>query len=293
MPVPRERFTQTYELTKDRPPPMRWRDYATLVRREWTKLLASDPGEKAIQKFLEQHPSMVPGPLSALGRLSSGHGPFPDALVTQPPLKALGGRTPDFVWLSRDSSFFNPVFIEIEDPAKPWLTRKGVPRAELTEALNQLRRWREWFDVPANRLTFLDHFEVPLVFRERKFQPIFVLIYGRRDSRSRELSNLRADLSKQDQFVVPYDHLKPDPEASQFLCVKNTTGRYRAVSFPPTVELGPASAEYLRLISGREAVIRANPLISVERKTFLIERLPYWDRYAEDGGGIFKPGHRE
>lgn len=289
----RERFRQRYEIREDRPPPMRWSQYAKIVSQEWRQLLASNPGENAVQKFLEQHPSMVPGAFSALGRLSSGHGPFPDALVTQPPLKALGGRTPDFVWLSRDSSFFNPVFIEIEDPSKPWLTKKGIPRAELTQALDQLRRWREWLDIPANRSTFLDHFQVPLTFRERKFQPIMVLIYGRRESRSKEINKLRADLSKQDQFVIPFDHLRPDPEAANFLCVKNTTGQYRAVSFPPTVELGPATARSWSIVGGRERLVRANPLISQERKRFLIERLAYWDRYAEEGEGIYSAGHRE
>jgi hypothetical protein len=272
---------------------MSWSSYARDLQAEWAGLLASNPAEKGIQEFLERHPSMVPGAFSALGRLSSGHGPFPHALISQPPLKALGGRTPDFVWLSRDSSFFNPVFIEIEDPAKPWVTRKGVPRAELTQALDQLRRWREWLDVPSNRQTFLDHFQVPLMFRKRKFQPIFVLIYGRHDTRSDEVNKLRASLTAHDQYVIPYDHLKPDPAAADFLCVKNARGTYQAVTFPATATMGPATASSWALVHGLPKAIKRNPQITPERKRFLIKRLDYWNEYARDDGGIFRPRDRE
>src|SRR4051812_3539752 len=103
------RFEITYEMTANAPPPMAWQQYDREVKRQWKELLGGDPEEPDVHRFLEQHPSLVPGAFSALGRPTSGHGPFMDALITKPPLQALGTKIPDFMWMSRDSAFFNPV----------------------------------------------------------------------------------------------------------------------------------------------------------------------------------------
>jgi hypothetical protein len=273
--------------TQSGPPPMEWQEYKRRVQAAWQALLDSSPGEPAVQSFLEQHPSLVPGSHSALGRLTSGHGPFPSALITQPSLAGLGERTPDFVWISRDSAFLNPVFIEIEDPDKPWITQKGEQHHKLTQALGQLRQWREWFNDPVNRQVFFKKFQVPDLFTRRKWEPIWVLIYGRQRDDER-IAKLRADLQDKTQRVIPYEHLEPDPEARDFMCVRNTTGRYRAVSIPATVRLHPGSAEDWALIEGKETAASASEWMTPERRDFLVERFPYWDAWARDGGRAWR-----
>lgn len=276
-------FEKTYALAPDPPPPMQWDDYERRVLDAWRELLARRPEEVEVQTFLEAHPSMIPGAFSALGRMKSGHGPFMNAVVSQPPLMAKGAHVPDFLWMSRDSSFFNPVFIEIEKPGKPWMNKNGVQSGPLTQALDQLRRWREWLHDPVNQQVFLDRFQVPQLFRRRSFEPLFVLIYGLRDSDPEAISKLRVGLKRPDQFVIPYEHLAPDRDCSDFICIKHRRDGYRAVAFPPTVRLGPATAEDWSHVSGREAAIEKSALISEERKAFLTGRLAYWDDHARNG----------
>jgi hypothetical protein len=74
-------FECTYELRHDGPPAMQWNAYRTTGMTEWAKLLAENPAEDEVQRFLEQHPSLVPGTLG-LGA-ADNHGPFFDSLVSQ------------------------------------------------------------------------------------------------------------------------------------------------------------------------------------------------------------------
>jgi hypothetical protein len=137
----------TYEIREDAPPPMPWPHYVERVVPQWEATLAAG-GEKPIQVFLERHPALVPGAYSSFGRLKSGHAPFPRAVVTQPPLRGMESKTPDFMWISTDSGFLSPTLIELEDPNKPWVTGKGQQHHQLTEALDQIREWRRWFNDP-------------------------------------------------------------------------------------------------------------------------------------------------
>jgi len=218
--------------------------------------------------------------------MSSGHGPFPCALIAQPPLKGLTGRTPDFLWISRDSSFLNPVFIEIEDPDKKWLTDKGKQHHDLTYALDQLREWKEWFNDPLHRRLFFEYYEVPRLFRIRAWQPIFVLIYGRQAEDRTKVPKLRAHLRDQDRLVIPFEHVKPDPDAKDFLCARNTNNEYEALSIPPTLELRPGYAEAWRIIKGKETAALRCEWATIERRNFLAERFPYWDAWAANGSLI-------
>ena len=263
---------------------MAWDEYSRRVDAEWHHLLEARPGERAIQAFLEQHPSLVPGSHFAFGRLSSGHGPFPGALITQPGLSAIGQRIPDFLWISRDSAYLNPIFIEIEDSEKLFLTRDGNQHHDLTYALGQLRSWREWFNDSVNQQVFLKRFQVPKLLAERRWAPLWVLIYGRQGNDPR-IPKLRADLRRRNEIVIPYEHLKPQRAARDFICVRNEDGRYEAVSIPPTARLHPAHAEEWSLIRGKEVAAAKSTWMTVERRAFFAERLAYWDEWARRGAG--------
>jgi hypothetical protein len=137
------------------------------------------------------------------------------------------------------------------------LTAGGKPHHQLTYALDQLEEWKDWFDEPANKQIFSDTYEVPDIFRRRKWEPIWVLVYGRREENPDGVRKLRARLCTRSRIVIPYEHLEPDEDARDYLCVKRTRGRYVAVGVPPTVRLGPAYAEDWALIAWRRARWRA------------------------------------
>lgn len=70
--------TYTYKMAPQAPPPLDWEIYAKRLLTKWQVLLASPAlKERAIQKFLEQHPCMVPGAFTTAGIPQSGHYPQP------------------------------------------------------------------------------------------------------------------------------------------------------------------------------------------------------------------------
>jgi hypothetical protein len=269
----------------DGPSPMEWEEYEPWLRQAYAEFLSSDPPEDAAQAFLEQHPSLVPSPFPTFNGTSGGHGPFPDAVIAQPPLQGLGKRIPDFMWLTRNTALFYPVLVEIEAPTKRWFS-KGRPSAHLTAALDQFREWREWFNVPANVQTFFDSYRVPLIFRRRKFMPLYVLVYGRRTEGPEEVGKLRAEFQRADQFLMTFDHLEPHSKARDFITVRarGDGGPFTATAMPPTARLNPTYVEDWTLIRGRDQVIQANEMISPERKAYLLERLAAWDAWAAQRG---------
>lgn len=262
---------------------MPWAEYEKRVRTEWAALLQSAPPEAEVQRFLERHPALVPGAHIGLGSIKSGHAPFPCALITQPTLQGLGEKTPDFLWIASDSAFLNPVFIEIERPDKRWLTKKGHAHHHLTQALHQINTWDEWFDRPANRQIFYDAYQLPRHLRTRKWKPIWVLVYGRREEHPEAVSKLRAHFQSETKKIIPYEHLEPDADASDYLCVRQSGGRYVAVTVPPTVRVGPFFAEDWSLVENKEEAASATAWSPDARKQFLTERFGYWDAWAATG----------
>lgn len=285
--MPSDALSITYEMHPDPPAPMATDEYVKRVATSWADVLAGDPREATVQEFLERHPLMVPGAHLGLGRMhKSGHAPFPSALISQPPLRGLTSRVPDFLWMASDSVFLNPVFIEIEAPRKRWVTASGQQHHELTQALNQLAEWSEWLDHPLNRQLFLESFRIPPMLRERKWQPVFVLIYGSRNEDPAGVARLRSRLTTQTQHVIPYEHLEPDPECDDYPCVRLGHDGYEAISVSPTMRLGPGSAEDWTRITQKEQAVAQNPWLSQERRAFLLERMPYWDTWGRHGRGI-------
>lgn len=141
---------------------MPWEEYESVVLTEWRALLNSiqDGEEKRVQEFLEMHPCMIPGAYSL--PLPSGHYPFPAAAISQPSLKGLPTKKPDFLWMATDSGTFHLVLVEIETPTKKWFTEKGIPHSNLTQAQSQLASWKQWFDIPENKALFFRAFKFRL-----------------------------------------------------------------------------------------------------------------------------------
>ena len=73
-----------------------------------------------------------------------------------------------------------------------------------------------------------------------------------------------------------------------------SSGRYTAVSVPPLFTLNPHAAERLLAIDGIDDCLRSTPLISEQRREFLISRIPYWHKWAQAGArGVINGGDAE
>jgi len=278
--------SKTYQLHPHPPAHLPWSEYAQRLHKEWVSLLDSSESaqEANVQEFLECHPCMLPGPFGLLGE--SGHHPYPGAVITQPVLQGLDLKRPDFLWLAQDSGTLYPVLIEIETPHKKWFTQKEVQHADLTKGLTQLATWRAWLERPENRAIFLSFYNLPLWMREKAFHPIFVLVHGRAKEFEHKprLNAMRLQLSRQNEVLMTFDRLVPQEKARELWCVKKDQDNYCAVSVPPVTTLGPNLASYRSIIRNRDCAIAKSEWLGSERKTFLTDRLGYWDEWTFSGG---------
>jgi hypothetical protein len=284
-------FGHAYDLRTDAPPPMAWDTYKALIHQEWSELLEwvtqQDSFEEgAIQRFLEQHPCLIPG---AFPEGTTSHWPYPSAVITQPPLTGLRTRIPDFMWLATDSAGVYPTLIEIESPNKPWWTEKSeVPHHQFTQAWDQLEQWKTWFADPLNVQNFQRTYRLGWPVAGRPIKPRYWLIYGRRAEANRSdwLMQRRAAKGDDDMMAMTFDRLAPQADASNFLCVKMDVDQYVAVTVPPTLRLGPCDAHSLANIKEKGAAVARSPYLNADRKQFLMERFPYWDGLAVKGIGV-------
>ena len=97
---------------------------------------------------------------------------------------------------------------------------------------------------------------------------------------------MRSHHQAPDERFMSYDHLKPDENLRDAVTARVDGRGYRAVSVPPTLRLGPFQADDLVAVRGKEAAVRANPLMPAERAAFLESRFLYWDKWSRTGGGI-------
>jgi hypothetical protein len=187
------------------------------------------------------------------------------------------------MWLTRNSEDLIPVLIEIEAPAKRWLTDKGDRTFQLTHAEGQLADWRQKLDDPDGRSQFADLYEFPQQWAQRfNLVPRFMLIYGRQSEFSERPDWNRKRRGLRDPSVdeMTYDRLRPLAGSANAITVRIGRGNdlvaRRAVAIPPTFQLGPTNASAVARINGLADAITANELISDDRRGFLLERLPYW-----------------
>jgi hypothetical protein len=276
---------RSYELKADVPPPMNWDEYERIISAKWQALLKSEDSkaERNVQEFLEQHPCMIPGPFGLIG--TSGHSPWPAAMISHPILPGLSARIPDFMWIARTSDRVSPILIEIESPHKRWFTSAGMPRSELTQARDQITEWMIWFDKPQNVIQFREIYSVDRDLGS--LRPFFLLIYGRRAeaNRSTALHAKRASMARPNELLMTYDRLMPQRGACQYLCVKINARGYRAITIPPTLRLGPNCADELALIRDKSEAADRSPYLSEGRRKFLTERFPYWDAWSQKASG--------
>ncbi len=169
-------------MKKSRHSAWNWDRYERKIIKEWQSLLDNQKQykESDFQSFFEKNPCFLPLPFE-----EGAHGLFPTAVISQPILSGLVSKIPDFLLLSRDSASFYANFIEIEDPNKPWATQSGQQSAQLTQAINQIKDWKSWFQNGNNKQKFIDEYQIPHdLIKGRSFEQRYILIYGRRNDPS-------------------------------------------------------------------------------------------------------------
>ncbi len=286
---------RTYKIEHG-PAAVQMQEYAAEVEGAFRELLESDPSEPELQEFLERNPALVPG--ARTPGVPSGRSPLHEALITQPRLPGLKTKIPDFMWISSHSETWYPTLIEIERPGKRIFRSRGRLTADFTEARNQLAQWRVWFGEPENVQKLVAEYGIPDELTRRLSTALhMILIYGRRSEFVDDpvLSKLRGSLLPgRDEELVSYDRLRVDVDLRDCITVRCTgSGTYKAVAVPPVFTLGPSSAARLLQIEDMEPVIRKSA-IGESRKGFLIERLPYWRKWAASARhGFHAPSDRE
>ena len=274
-------FDVTY--TQERgPAAIDFEEYSKLAMAEYHTLLETNPLEPAVQDFLERHPSMVPGAWTP--GTKSGHGPLYHALITQPTLPGFGSRIPDFMWLSNHSGAIYAAIVEIERPGKRLFTRSGTPTAEFAQAYNQLTQWRVWFDSPANKQSFLDHYGISEQLRSKMFDLHLIMVFGRRSefNDSSVLSKHRGFLTAgRNEELMSFDRLQPDPTLHNVVTVSPLGNAiFSAKYVPDTFVTSPFNAHDLKPMRHLANAIDRNHNISPERRTFLKRRVVYWVAWA-------------
>ena len=275
----------TYSIKRGPDRPL-FEEYSHRLTADFSTLLSKGPSERAVHQFLNRTPSLVPGARTPGGSVK---GLLHSALITEPELPGFRSHFPDFMWIVADSGTWYPTLIEIESPTKKLFTRAGVPRAEFTQARNQLTQWRAWFEKPSNRHLFIELYGIPARWCDSmNCQPRRILVYGRRAEFETipGLAKLRSGLVGHDEELMSFDRLAPDPSLELIVTVRAIgEGRFHAVSVPETFGIRPVEADDLKRIDGLSEAIDQNRAMPVARKTFLKERIEYWRKRDSPTGG--------
>lgn len=280
------------------PSPTSVEEYASDIHNRFLRLIESDPPEPDVQSLLEHNPALVPG--ASTPGVPWKQAPLFDILITQPNLPGLKCSFPDFLWIPFHSKNWYPTLVEIERPSKKIFTSKGIPRAEFTQARNQLAQWRTWFNDPANVKKLIAEYGIPdaiTQYSSMKLSMILIYGWGSEFKSDPVLSKHRDSLLPgPDEELVSYDRLHVQTDLRDVITVRAIeSGIYRAIAVPPTFTLGPHEADRLLRVRDLESAIKKSP-IAKARKAFLLKRLPYWREWAARDHGILDtddPGYYE
>jgi hypothetical protein len=148
-------------------------DYRRLTE-NFKKLLGAQCSEQVYQDFLERYPAYVPR------EFIQNHGVHFSLILRK--VKFGNEYVSDFVYLSKSSGDWNVVLVELEKPQSRFFKDdKSNLHEDFLTGIQQIGRWRAWFEEPANRAYFLDKtlgfLRVPL--RDNPCRIKYVLVTGR------------------------------------------------------------------------------------------------------------------
>ncbi|HCE2832547.1 TPA: DUF4263 domain-containing protein [Vibrio parahaemolyticus] len=157
--------------------------------------------EQVYQTFLEDNSLLIPR------AFVQNHGIHMELVFRKFPLGT--AYKSDFMFLTKSSSDWHAVHIEIEDPNKKIFTKNGCFTAEFNAAVQQVNSWAGWLSHPKNQQTFETDIEIikkPLGHNPVKHK--FVLVYGRRNELNTQTKRDQFGAIKTADFsVMTYDSL--------------------------------------------------------------------------------------
>lgn len=255
--------------------PWSWERYETYLNEEWPVVLEkSGDDEKKLQYFLERHPCLLPGGEASLESIGGHHGPYPGAVISQPRLSSDKEYRPDFLWLTKYSDAFIPVFIELERATKRWFRKDGKVTSQLKDAIYQVAEWKSWLEYPENLLQFYKMFGISDAIRDYlKIDPAYFLIYGRREEFFLTNYN-RNRISIQPDWLEwsTYDRLKPNYDSRNWITIKILKGKWTAISIPPTFDFEMVEdLHFEKLVDLDKAIIESTLISNIRKKRLLRE----------------------
>lgn len=274
-----------------RPMALAWEQYSDKALSDWHSLLSQEPEEDEVQRFLELHPSMIPGGSGDIGP-GGHHGSDMGAVFRRPKLTGEGRAfEPDFMWVTRSTSLVTPVLIEIEKPSKRWFRKDGRPASAFTEAHDQLNDWRSWFARAANRALFRERFLfLSEKYEDRPIVPQYVLIYGRESefrpggghANPSELRYKRDLQRGADESFMTFDALRPRFDHSNSMTLTMTALGPKIHAFSPVYGTGPHLGEGALFLGDPHDGLGRTVMISDERRAYLGKRWAHWQQYERE-----------
>lgn len=282
------RNTVVPDTDPERPRALPWEQYSDQALSAWYALLSQEPEEDEVQRFLELHPSMIPGGSGDIGP-GGHHGSDMGAVFRRPNLIG-GGRTfqPDFMWVTRSTSLVTPILIEIEKPSKRWFRKDGRPTSEFTQAHDQLNDWRSWFARDGNKALFRERF---LFFSEkygdRPLEPQYVLIYGRESefgiggghTNPSGLRYKRDQQRRMNESFMTFDALRPRFDHSNSMTLTMTASGPEIHAFSPVYGTHTGVGEGALLLGDPRDALARSVMISDERRAYLAKRWSHWQQH--------------
>lgn len=145
------------------------------LKERFLELLDADHPEQTYQSFLEQNTSLIPR------EFVQNHGIHFDLAFRK--LRLASDYAPDFFYMSKSSADWNLVLIELEKPSSLYF-KPGTNdiHPDFTAGLEQINRWRSWFESSANYSGFVDGTlgQVRTPMGRNRCHLKYVLVHGRR-----------------------------------------------------------------------------------------------------------------
>lgn len=271
-------------------PALAWDQYSGGVEAAWRATVEQAPRrEQALQEALERHPCLLPFAVAytPAGTPDYGHhGTIHGAVVTQPRLPGTATLRPDFMRITRDSQWVYVTLFELK-----WaglrLFRRGARFADTFDAAREQLYGYSTALAQGEWKAFAEAYRLPAYVHWRDVRIRLVLLAGRR-TEVYEHSDRRDRRRREEIIVRSLDSLAPDADARDDITVRLAGGQLRAKHIQPTLRYGPGNSQGLAVIRGLPAAIGASQL-SPERRAFLLERLPYWQKYDAQPGLPIRP----
>ncbi len=140
-------------------------------------MLDGEHPEQRYQHFLEENTSLIPR------EFIQNHGVHFDLVFRK--LSLAKDYSPDFFYMAKSSADWHLVLVEIEKPQSRYFKDGSNDlHPDFHAGLDQIARWRAWFDNPSNALGFTDGtiapIRVPESLRRNPCHVKYVLVHGRR-----------------------------------------------------------------------------------------------------------------